>query len=97
MAVFPNPHLCGCRSTARAIAPAGCHTAAVGLLFASHPEPDALPRVAPTADSETSSAPSEPEPATAEVRAWAIDQDLPVSDRGRLRPEVWYAWRDEHQ
>jgi hypothetical protein len=33
------------------------------------------------------------EPSTAEVRAWAIATGLPVSDRGRLRPEVWEAYR----
>ena len=30
-----------------------------------------------------------PEPSTAEVRAWARAQGLPVPDRGRLRPETW--------
>lgn len=33
------------------------------------------------------------EPTTAEVRAWAVAEGLPVSDRGRLRPEVWDAYR----
>jgi len=33
------------------------------------------------------------EPSTAQVRAWALAQGLPVSDRGRLRPEVRAAWR----
>ncbi|WP_196776821.1 ERCC4 domain-containing protein [Haloechinothrix halophila] len=60
-------------------------------------ERDALPRIVPAADSETSGAPAAPEPSTAEVRAWAMNQGLPVSDRGRLRPEVWQAWRDAHQ
>ncbi|RAV17012.1 hypothetical protein DQP55_03090 [Mycolicibacterium sp. GF69] len=36
------------------------------------------------------------EPSTAEVRSWARDAGLPVPDRGRLRPEVWQAWRDAH-
>lgn len=31
-------------------------------------------------------------PTTAEVRAWARAQGLPVSDRGRIRPEVWAAF-----
>ncbi len=35
-----------------------------------------------------------PEPATAEVRAWALSQGLPVADRGRLRPEVLRAWHE---
>lgn len=33
-------------------------------------------------------------PSTAEVRAWARDAGLPVPDRGRLRPEIWSAWRE---
>ncbi|MDV3220388.1 ERCC4 domain-containing protein [Intrasporangium sp.] len=37
------------------------------------------------------------EPTTAEVRAWALAAGLPVSDRGRLRPEVWDAYRDGHR
>jgi hypothetical protein len=36
------------------------------------------------------------EPTVAEVRAWALEQGLPVSDRGRLRPEVWQAYRSAH-
>ena len=34
------------------------------------------------------------EPSTAEVRAWARANGLPVPDRGRLRPEIHQAWRD---
>ena len=34
-----------------------------------------------------------PEPTTAVVRTWALANGLPVSDRGRLRPEVWDAYR----
>lgn len=41
-------------------------------------------------------APYEPEPSTAEVRAWARDAGFSVSDRGRLRPEIWQAWRTAH-
>jgi hypothetical protein len=33
------------------------------------------------------------EPTTAEVRAWALAAGLPVSDRGRIRPEIWDAYR----
>jgi hypothetical protein len=36
------------------------------------------------------------DPTTAEVRSWALASGLPVSDRGRLRPEIWDAWRAEH-
>lgn len=46
-------------------------------------------------------APAAPEPSTAEVRAWARRHNIAVPDRGRLRPEVWQAWRaaasSEHQ
>lgn len=32
-------------------------------------------------------------PSTAELRAWAKTAGLPVSDRGRLRPEILQAWQ----
>ncbi|KRE33823.1 hypothetical protein ASG82_22480 [Mycobacterium sp. Soil538] len=32
-------------------------------------------------------------PSTAQVREWARAAGLPVPDRGRLRPDVWDAWR----
>ena len=35
-----------------------------------------------------------PEPTTAQVRSWAIANGYDVADRGRLRPEVWNAYRD---
>lgn len=35
-------------------------------------------------------------PTTAEVRAWAREQGLDVSDRGRLRPEIHHAFREAH-
>lgn len=37
------------------------------------------------------------EPATSEVRAWARDAGFAVPHRGRLRPEVWQAWRESNQ
>ena len=37
-----------------------------------------------------------PEPTTAVVRAWARTHDIEVPDRGRLRPEVWEAFRCDH-
>ncbi len=40
---------------------------------------------------------AQPPPSTAEVRAWARAAGLPVSDRGRLRPEIHRAWREAHQ
>jgi ERCC4-type nuclease len=39
------------------------------------------------------SAPAAPGPATAEVRAWARQAGYAVSDRGRLRPEIWQAYQ----
>lgn len=38
----------------------------------------------------------DPEATTAEVRSWALAAGLPVADRGRLRPEIWAAYRDAH-
>jgi hypothetical protein len=35
-------------------------------------------------------------PDTATVRAWALAAGLPVSDRGRLRPEIWDAFAAAH-
>lgn len=37
------------------------------------------------------------EPSTAQVRAWARGEGFDVPDRGRLRPEVWAAWRSAHE
>lgn len=45
-------------------------------------------------DDHLASAPSTPEPTTAEVRAWARSVGIDVPDRGRLRPYVWQAWRE---
>jgi hypothetical protein len=47
-------------------------------------------------DEERTSAPLEPGPSTAEVRAWARHSGLAVTDRGRLRPGVLQAWHDAH-
>jgi hypothetical protein len=56
----------------------------------------ALQRISPTVldVTELGQAAAAPEPATAEVRAWAREAGLPVPDRGRLRPETWQAWHD---
>ena len=35
-------------------------------------------------------------PTTADVRAWAREQDITVSDRGRLGPKIWAAYADDH-
>ena len=37
-----------------------------------------------------------PGPSTAEVRSWARRVGLPVTDRGRLRPDVWSAYHEAH-
>lgn len=63
-------------------------------------ETAALARIAPrptAASADPESALSGPEPSSAEVRAWARNVSLAVSDRGRLRPEIWDAWRAAHQ
>ncbi|MEY8018010.1 ERCC4 domain-containing protein [Mycobacterium servetii] len=59
-------------------------------------ETPALRRISPhiTDISHLDEASAAPEPSTAEVRAWARAAGLPVPDRGRLRPEIWQAWRD---
>jgi ERCC4 domain-containing protein len=52
----------------------------------------------PTADTAgLAPAPGAPEPPTAEVRAWARTTGLAVPARGKLRPEVWAAWRAAHR
>ena len=60
----------------------------------------ALSRITPMAAADPGpaviAAPAAPKPSTAEVRAWARANGIPVPDRGRLRPEVWQAWRDAH-
>ncbi|HEX6402243.1 MAG TPA: ERCC4 domain-containing protein [Pseudonocardiaceae bacterium] len=58
-------------------------------------EPHAAQRIG-VATGELDSAPTAPEPTTAEVRAWARAHGLPVPDRGKLRPETWEAWRAAH-
>jgi hypothetical protein len=45
---------------------------------------------------ELRAAPSAPDPSTAQVRAWARAAGLDGPDRGRLRPEIWDAWRTAH-
>lgn len=44
----------------------------------------ALPSAGPVPDAE---------PTLAEVRAWAIEHDLPVGAKGRLRADIWEAFR----
>jgi hypothetical protein len=49
-----------------------------------------------TTDPLLLSAPGRPDPTVAEVRAWARRAGLEVPARGRLRPEIWAAWRTAH-
>jgi hypothetical protein len=48
-------------------------------------------------DTELDRAPAASEPSTAEVRARARTAGLPVPDRGRLRPDIWQAWRNANE
>ncbi len=56
--------------------------------------PDELPLVDRAVNAEVAA--SGDAPTTAEVRIWALARGLAVADRGRLRPEVWAAYRDAH-
>ncbi|CAN5267475.1 hypothetical protein BH18ACT4_BH18ACT4_09390 [soil metagenome] len=58
-------------------------------------EAGAVRRVGVARD-ELADAPAAPEPTTAEVRAWARVNGVAVPDRGRLKPDVWSAWRSAH-
>jgi hypothetical protein len=49
------------------------------------------------APTELDQAPAPLEPSTAEVRAWARAAGLTVPDRGKLRPDIWDAWRTAHE
>jgi len=62
-------------------------------------EHTALQRISPNRVdlTELDRAPAAPKPSTAEVRAWACTVNLPVPDRGRLRPEIWQAWYDANR
>ncbi|ABW14717.1 cyclic nucleotide-binding protein [Parafrankia sp. EAN1pec] len=58
-------------------------------------EQAALTRIGPLGG-DLDHAPAAPEPTTAQVRAWARAHGITVPDRGRLRPDVWDAWRAAH-
>jgi hypothetical protein len=51
----------------------------------------------PLDQSQTAPAPPAGLPPAAEIRAWARDAGIAVSDRGRLRPDVFQAWKDAHE
>jgi ERCC4 domain len=63
----------------------------LGAAVAHHREHD----IASDIEAALPSAPALPvaEPTVAVVRAWALSAGLVVPDRGRLRPEVWAAYR----
>ncbi len=79
---------------------------AASLELASHPAADLLaadlraagPLVPGniTSVKRTTTKPKPSGPTTAEVRAWALAAGHGVSDRGRLRPEVWAEYRAAH-
>lgn len=50
----------------------------------------------PSQEFSIDSAGHTPGPTVSEVRRWARAAGMPVSDRGRLRPEIWSAWRAAH-
>ena len=64
---------------------------AASLELASHPAADLF-----AADLRPAGDLVPAPPTTAAVRAWAAAAGLPVSDRGRLRPDVWDAYRAAH-
>jgi ERCC4 domain-containing protein len=76
------------RFLAAAHAWAATEAAAIGRL---------TPLAASAAATELAAAPGLPEPSTAEVRAWARATGRAVLRRGKLRPEIWAAWRTAHR
>jgi hypothetical protein len=48
------------------------------------------------ADLPTPAAPPAAPPSTAQVRAWARTAGLDVPPRGRLSPDIWYAYHAQH-
>ena len=62
-------------------------------------EHNAVQRISPTlgnGGTELDHALAAPAPSTGEVRRWARNAGLEVPDRGRLRPDIWQAWRDSN-
>ncbi|MGI3785830.1 MAG: Lsr2 family DNA-binding protein, partial [Janthinobacterium lividum] len=53
------------------------------------------PTDGPASDSQVESGAAR-EPTTKVMRRWAEEHGLPVSDRGRLRPDVVRAWHEAH-
>jgi Domain of unknown function (DUF5753) len=77
-----------CRFLAAAHAWAATEAAAIERL---------TPLAASAAATELAAAPGLPEPSAAEVRAWAGATGRAVPGRGKLRPEIWAAWRTVHR
>jgi ERCC4 domain-containing protein/Lsr2 protein len=65
----------------------------LGAAFRWLSDEDAATARVAAAEAGTASPAAATEVPTAEVRRWAREQGFPVSDRGRLRPEVVEAWR----
>ncbi len=59
-------------------------------------EDAAIQRIAPAIVADLADAPAAPEPSISEVRAWARSQGITVPGRGKLRAEIWDAWRIAH-
>ncbi len=66
----------------------------LGAALAQHRRTDGADELADQLPRPTHDLPA-PEPTTADVRAWARANGLEVPDRGRLRPEIWDAYRDQ--
>ena len=50
----------------------------------------------PIDTTETATTPDVASPSTAKVRAWARAAGIAVTERGRLHPDIWQAWREAH-
>jgi hypothetical protein len=89
---FPSVPIVFCETRSLAQEWAYRFLGAASLELASHPAADILAFDLTPAGHLTPAGPT-----TAAVRAWAVASGLPVSDRGRLRPEVWEAYRAAHR
>jgi hypothetical protein len=77
------------------LAELGVRWPSVPIVFAETAADD-LALAALLGDETKTVGPNDSGPSTAEVRSWARSAGLEVPDRGRLRPEVWQAWREAH-
>ena len=62
-----------------------------GAALAEHARTDGAGLLVEQLPSPQHAVPPAP-PTTAQVRVWAVAKGIEVSDRGRLRPEVWAAY-----